>query len=193
MDPLLIDLSCTQFYVSLQCLNILKYSYLSNVSRTLLKKFTCYVMAFLRVKLSRGVVICFPLLVLIRDMCVAWVYVVGFSGRLCVLMGEMEWLEFWPFCVEFILCGYTLLVLMAMCRYAWMVDSFWQTVVGSLAEFLFSVLFSKFFLELWNLFMVLFLAFCWSMTWMVLMLWRIWLRYWDKLHYTKNLLTKNRK
>jgi hypothetical protein len=34
-DPLLIDLSCTQFYIRLHFLNIFKY--LSNISRTCLK------------------------------------------------------------------------------------------------------------------------------------------------------------
>jgi hypothetical protein len=35
MDPLLIDLSCKNFYIELQCLNILKH--LSKISRAYLK------------------------------------------------------------------------------------------------------------------------------------------------------------
>jgi hypothetical protein len=94
---------------------------------------------FLWVKWYKGVAICIGLLVLVRT-CVLSEYMLLVSVVACVcLMGEMGCFEFWSFCLELI-CGYTLLMLMAMCCPAWMVYSFRHSVVGLLVLFLFSVL-----------------------------------------------------
>lgn len=61
-----------------------------------------------------------------RDVCVIRVYAIGVRCRLWVLMDETEYFEFWSFCVEFMLCRHTFLVLMAMCRPAWVVY-FWTS------------------------------------------------------------------